>query len=55
MNETRSGLISDFEDKQQLKKNLITLFSNAQITNDQNAVKGYSRRKLTEKLASLLN
>jgi len=55
MNETRSGLISDFEDAQQLKKNLITLFSNAQITNDQNAVKGYSRRKLTEKLASLLN
>lgn len=55
MHETRSGLISDFEDAPQLKKNLISLFSNAQVSNDQNAVKGYSRRKLTEKLASLLS
>ncbi len=55
LNETKSGFISDFNDAKSLKINLLNLFNNSQIQRNEDAIKNYSRKKLTEKLASILN
>jgi glycosyltransferase involved in cell wall biosynthesis len=55
MKETEVGLISDFNDKEGLKKNVLALFRGHSVQRNEEAVKRYSRRSLTCDLASLLN
>jgi glycosyltransferase involved in cell wall biosynthesis len=55
MKETGVGLISDFNDKDGLKKNILALFEGHSFQRNEEAVKRYSRRSLTRDLASLLN
>jgi glycosyltransferase involved in cell wall biosynthesis len=53
--ETGVGLISDFNDKEGLKKNVLALFEGHSVQRNEKAVKRYSRRSLTRDLATLLN
>lgn len=55
LNETKAGLISDFNDTVTLKNNILQLFNNQQLQRNENAIKNYSRKKLTQKLASILD
>lgn len=56
MNETKCGLFSGFEDVESLKNNIISIYrGTAGITPNYPAIENYSRKKLTEKLAHLLN
>jgi glycosyltransferase involved in cell wall biosynthesis len=55
MKETGVGLISDFNDKERLKKNILALFEGHSVQRNEGAVKKYSRRSLTRDLAELLN
>lgn len=54
--ETRCGLMSGFEDLNKLKKNILLLYQNGQALQPrQEAIENYSRKKLTGKLAGVLN
>ncbi len=55
LNETKAGYISDFNDRENLKKNILLLFENATPERDTEAIKKYSRRNLTKKLTEILN
>ncbi len=55
LNETKAGYISDFNDRDNLKKNILLLFENATPERDTEAIKKYSRRNLTKKLTEILN
>lgn len=53
--QTRTGLISNFEDEITLEKNILNLFVNQSLqTNGEEVIK-YSREELTKKLCELLN
>lgn len=55
LNETKAGFISDFNDRASLKKNILSLFENQQISRNEEAIKNYSRKNLTKKLSEILN
>jgi glycosyltransferase involved in cell wall biosynthesis len=55
LNKTQSGLISDFNDENQLKKNILELYSGKVINFDVNEIARYSRRELTKELSGLLS
>lgn len=55
MQETGVGLISDFDDAQKLKSNILSLFRKMPVQRNETAIASYSRRNLTGKLASLLD
>lgn len=55
MHDTNSGLISGFEDAQNLKKHLLAYFSGATINRNESRIQKYSRKELTRKLCDLLN
>jgi glycosyltransferase involved in cell wall biosynthesis len=54
LNETKAGMISDFNDTVTLKKNVLELFKNQNITRNEDEIKKYSRKNLTKKLAEIL-
>lgn len=53
--ETNCGLISDFEDEQSLKKNILAYFNGSYVNRNETAILKYSRQQLTRKLCSLLD
>jgi len=53
--ETNSGLISSFQDKESLKRNILAYFEGGYINRNESAINKYSRRVLTKKLCDLLN
>jgi len=56
--ETNCGLVSGFEDEKGLKENVMGLFSDfkkGMISSQPKTIEHYSRKKLTEKLALILN
>lgn len=55
LNKTKSGLISDFDDEIQLKKNILQLYNHYDFKSNQDEIKKYSRRELTRTLSELLN
>lgn len=55
LNETKAGMISDFEDMTVLKKNILKLFNDPNLTRNEEEIKKYSRKNLTKKLAEILN
>lgn len=55
LNETRAGYISDFNDLNRLKKNILELFKDQNIQRNETAIKNYSRKNLTKKLSDILN
>lgn len=55
INETRSGLISDFKDEESLKKNILSYFDGNSNMRDEAAISRYSRRGLTQQLCDLLD
>ena len=55
LNETKAGFISDFEDTQTLKNNILSLYKNQNIIRNEMAIKNYSRKNLTKKLSDILN
>lgn len=55
LNETKAGMISDFEDPALLKKNILELFNGHNLTRNEEEIKKYSRKNLTKKLAEILN
>lgn len=55
LEQTKSGLISDFNDEDQLKKNILDLYNNRKFINfDKNEIARYSRRELTKELSGVL-
>lgn len=52
---TKSGLISDFDDEQQLERHLWSYFNGTTTDRNELEVNRYSRRELTHHLADLLN
>jgi glycosyltransferase involved in cell wall biosynthesis len=54
MNDTKCGLISDFDDVGNLRSNIIQLFSNSGDASATANISEYSRRNLTKKIAALL-
>ncbi|MBN8694161.1 MAG: glycosyltransferase family 4 protein [Bacteroidetes bacterium] len=54
LKQTQSGLISDFNDENLLKENILKIFSGQNITPDKKAISQYSRKELTRTLSSLL-
>jgi glycosyltransferase involved in cell wall biosynthesis len=52
---TNAGFISDFGDEQTLKKNILTLFDGGRVERNEEAIKSYSRKKLTESLCEILS
>jgi glycosyltransferase involved in cell wall biosynthesis len=55
LEETGSGLISDFDDEVTLENNLLQLFSNTTMQRNEAAIEKYSRKNLTKELADCLN
>jgi glycosyltransferase involved in cell wall biosynthesis len=55
MKETNVGFMSDFEDSQTLKKNILQLFDGYAPSSIMNEVMKYSRKNLTKELAEILN
>jgi glycosyltransferase involved in cell wall biosynthesis len=55
LKQTQGGYISDFKDKEGLKKNILALFEENDLTRNEKAIEQYSRRNLTGQLASLMN
>ncbi|PBQ34932.1 glycosyl transferase family 1 [Sphingobacteriaceae bacterium] len=55
INETKSGLISDFDDEENLKRNILTYFKGGSNLRDEAAISRYSRKGLTKQLCDLLN
>jgi glycosyltransferase involved in cell wall biosynthesis len=54
MNETKCGLISDFDDADNLRSNIMELFNKANDVSATSNISEYSRRNLTKKIAALL-
>lgn len=54
LKQTNSGLISDFNDENQLKKNILELYNGKLINFDKKQIARYSRRELTKELSGLL-
>jgi hypothetical protein len=52
---TKSGLISDFDNEQQLELHLWSYFNGTITERNEMEVSRYSRRELTKNLAGLLN
>ena len=52
---TESGIISDFNDSENLKKNILELFAGKKMNFKTEEIKKYSRLALTKKLSELLN
>lgn len=52
---TGNGLISDFNDENQLKENILALYNKKVINFDKNKIARYSRRELTGELSGLLS
>lgn len=55
LKETKSGLISDFNDEKQLLENILALYNKKVINFDVNTIARYSRRELTGELSGLLS
>jgi len=55
LNETGVGLISNFSDEAGLKKNILSLFNNGNISRNNSAIAKYSRKNLTGELGGLLD
>ena len=55
INETRTGLISDFDDEITLERNILDLFFGKCIDVDIKEVNKYSRKNLTKELCEILN
>ena len=59
LNETKTGVTIDFNDKEKMKSTILDLMSKHQenqlVTNDIKAVEKYSRRNLTKEYVNLLN
>jgi glycosyltransferase involved in cell wall biosynthesis len=55
LHETNAGFISDFEDEQALKENILTLFTGGQVERNEKAIEKYSRKKLTATLCDVLS
>ncbi len=55
LKETNTGLISGFEDKEMLKKNILAWFEGGTMGKNEGAVQKYSRYELTRKLCSILD
>ncbi|MBK7311249.1 MAG: glycosyltransferase family 4 protein [Sphingobacteriaceae bacterium] len=55
LKETKAGMISDFNDHTNLKKNVLELFHSQSITRNEDTIKKYSRKNLTKKLSEILN
>lgn len=55
LNQTKSGLISGFNDENQLKKNILEFYNGKVINFDKNEIARYSRRELTKELSGVLN
>lgn len=55
LNKTQSGLISDFDDQNKLKENILRIYSNPQFEPNKNEIIKFSRRELTKTLSELLN
>lgn len=55
INETKSGLISDFEDEKSLKKNILSYFDGVAVERNEEAISRYSRQGLTKQVCDLLN
>lgn len=55
LRETNTGLISDFEDKETLRKNILAWFEGGTMGKNEGAVQRYSRYELTRKLCSVLD
>lgn len=56
MAETQCGLLSGFDDVQKLKVNILALYNHhCTFQSDKAAIKNYSRKKLTSRLAALLD
>lgn len=55
IHETNSGLISSFDDKESLKRNILAYFEGSYNKRNEEAILKYSRKGLTEKLCDLLN
>jgi glycosyltransferase involved in cell wall biosynthesis len=54
MNETKCGFISDFDDADNLRSNIMELFNKANDVSATSNISEYSRRNLTKKIAALL-
>lgn len=54
INETKCGLISDFNDEASLEKNILKMFSGEEISHTTTSIEKYSRRNLTGQLSELL-
>jgi glycosyltransferase involved in cell wall biosynthesis len=55
INKTESGLISDFDDEEQLEKNILYYFENNFPNQNKQEVNKFSRKELTGQLCKLLN
>jgi glycosyltransferase involved in cell wall biosynthesis len=55
LNETKCGLISDFEDENKLEHHLLYLYTQVEHRPDFEKIKLYSRRALTGQLSTVLN
>lgn len=55
LNETNAGLISEFNDKESLKHNILALFDGKSINSNKEKIQHYSRKNLTKKLVEILN
>lgn len=55
MRETNTGLISDFNDGETLKKNILAWFKGGTMGRNEGAVQKYSRYELTRKLCGILD
>jgi len=55
LSNTKSGVISDFNDERQLKENILSLYAGTKLNFNTNEIKRYSRKELTKTLSELLN
>ncbi len=55
LNQTKSGLISNFKDEKQLKENILDIYNGKVFTFNKNEISKYSRRELTKELSTLLD
>lgn len=55
LNKTKAGLISDFNDENQLRENILALYNKKVINFDASEIARYSRRELTKELSGLLS
>jgi glycosyltransferase involved in cell wall biosynthesis len=55
LNQTQGGSISDFNDSETLKKNILNLYKGQNTIRNEEAITKYSRKALTKELVALLN